>query len=249
MIKWELKLDALFVACVLLAIPLFVSGQFFYTGVLNGYGLSPETFAKGFYDVLLLNISIIGYSFSEIHNNGNYNWPLLARQFLIWGEYALISFGGLLVIMARLSPPIPPVTTHRRSPTMSRQMREYTKKYNDYRAYSILLFIGKFLIIWMLAYISMIIPASAVTYGAEIAKKEIVKRATVSCNGDTEIYEVFSLDDKEITKGFYITSSTSSIAIWNGEKAEIFPLSEVKLKVDVCGTHVESNKSPSPKTQ
>jgi len=214
----------------------------FYTGILNGYGLSPETFAKGFYDVLLLNISIIVLSFSEVHNDGNYNWPLLFSQFVLWGQFSLVFFCGLLVVMARLTPPTEPIGMKSRSFSKSKNIKNYNKQCADYKAYNIIFLICKFVVIWFLVILSMLIPASAITYGEELAKKEIASRSKVTCDGQSEIYKIFSLENQPITKGFYIISSGSSIAIWTGHQSEIFPLSEVKVQVEVCGAGLEKSK-------
>ncbi|MFQ2291204.1 hypothetical protein ACK323_06740 [Aeromonas enteropelogenes] len=230
------KIESLVSIVTVLAIPLFLVGQYFDMGYYNRFGISTDLFERSVYQVLSNTILVVVYFFNDVRNNGDTNWSLFFKFIYIGVSYLMISFACWHAFY------LSPVGL---APEKNNNLKKWTyntktkvakdkKEEKDRFAIGILLFFVKVFAVFVFVFFSIIIPTSTYTYGQYVAEQEIEKNKGFVCNADSDIYQVLSFDGKLVSSGIYIMSSPNALAIWRDGIVEVFPMSQFRFRVVKC---------------
>ncbi|MGY6039086.1 hypothetical protein [Aeromonas sp. AE23HZ002T15] len=234
--RQNLKIESLVAIITVLAIPLFLVGQYFDMGYYSRFGLPVDLFERSIYQILSNTILVVAYFFSDVRNHGDTNWSLLV-QFLYFGIcYLIISFTCWYVFfLAPVDSKPERINGIGGWASKSKRARE-RKEEKDKFAIEIILIFVKVLSASIFLFFSIIIPASTFSYGQELAGKEIEKNKTFVCDSESEIYQVLSIDGKLESSGIYVMSSPNALVIWNKGAVEVFPMNQFRYRVVKCDT-------------
>lgn len=238
MLRQDIKIESLVAIITVLAIPLFLVGQYFDMGYYSKFGLPVDLFERSIYQILSNTIIVVAYFFSDVRNNGDTNWYLLIRFFYLGMSYLIISFACWYAFL------LAPVDSKREkvngvggwtSNLKSKKARERKEEKDKFAIGVTLLFVKVFSAL-VFSFFSIIIPASTFSYGQELAGKEIDKNSKFVCDSESEIYQVLSIDGKLESSGIYVMSSPNALAIWNKGVVEVFPMNQFRYRVVKCDT-------------
>lgn len=238
MLRQDLKIESLVAIITVLAIPLFLVGQYFDMGYYSKFGLPVDLFERSIYQILSNTILVVAYFFSDVRNNGDTNWHLLIKFLYLGMSYLIISFVCWYAFL------LAPVDSKRKkinevsgwvSHLKSKKTRDRKEEKDKFAIWASLLFVKVFAFLVFL-FFSIIIPASTFSYGQELAEKEIEKNNKFVCDSDSEIYQVLSINGKLESSGIYVMSSPNALAIWNKGVVEVFPMNQFRYRVVKCDT-------------
>lgn len=214
MIKKDLRWDTVLAVCTLSAIPLYISGHFFNLGRLSSFGLSVDPFNKSVYDILISSVMVLQYLLSDLSGaNSSSSLYVFSISFIFFHTIGLPFVFYTIIKSQRID----------LSEINFKKFFNVPRSFHSYFIISLVIFVLGFLL-----------PFSSYSYGCKLGVVQRISSPKITCKNHYEIYSVYSLENKLIADGFLITSSNTSIAIWNGTQTEVFPLTEVKLKINIC---------------